>query len=75
MAPSMAKVKEKHLQKITINLPSSLVGKAIKNTGLGITETLKQGLELINASAFYEEALSKKGKIKFSLSTKALRQD
>ena len=71
----MAKLQKVELQKITANLPSSLVGEAMKNTGLGITETLKRGLELLNNSSFYEEALNKKGKIKFNISTKSLRQD
>ena len=75
MVFDMAKQKKQDFQKITANLPSELVGEALKNTGLGITETLKRGLELLNASSFYEEALSKKGKIKFGISVKSLRQD
>jgi len=62
-------------QKITANLPTSLLKEAIKNTGVGITETLRKALELLNASSFYEEALKNRGKIKFGVSVKSLRDD
>lgn len=62
-------------KKITVNLPTELLNKAKKSTGEGITETLRIGLELLAASSFYDKALAKKGKIKFGISLKELRED
>lgn len=75
MVFSMAKNSAINLQKVTVNLPANLLKEATQNTGLGITETLRKSLELLNASAFYEEALMQKGKIKFGISVKNLRED
>ncbi len=75
MVISMAKNSTINLQKVTLNLPVNLLKEATQNTGLGITETIRKSLELLNASAFYEEALSNKGKIKFGISVKNLRED
>jgi len=75
MVLDMAQKNKLNLQKVTVNLPTNLLKEATQNTGLGITETLRKSLELLNASVFYEEALSKKGKIKFGISVKNLRED
>ncbi len=75
MVLDMALKNKLNLQKVTVNLPTNLLKEATQNTGLGITETLRKSLELLNASAFYEEALSKKGKIKFGITVKNLRED
>ena len=62
-------------KKITIQVPDDLLKKAQQATGLGITPTIRQGLELLAASRAYEKLLRLKGKVKFSLDLKSLRED
>lgn len=62
-------------KKITIHIPTELLEKAQASTGLGITPTIRQGLELIAAGAAYEQLLHLKGKVKFSIDLKRLRED
>lgn len=62
-------------KKITIEVPKTLLQKAQKMTGLGITPTIRQGLELIAAAQTYEKLRHLKGKVKFSVDLSSLRQD
>jgi hypothetical protein len=61
--------------KITVQIPESLLKKAQKATGLGITSTIRQGLQFIVAGSAYDKLRRLKGKVKFSLDLKALRDD
>jgi hypothetical protein len=62
-------------QKITASLPKILLHDAQEFTGLGITETLREGLiQLITAKA-YEEIRCFKGKVAVSLDLEELRKD
>lgn len=49
-------------RKITANLPSDLIKKAMAATGEGLTPTLRRGLELVAAQTVYERLLKAKGK-------------
>jgi len=62
-------------KKITIQIPESLLKKAQKATGLGITPTVRQGLQLVAAGRAYAKLRQLKGKVKFSLDLKALREE
>lgn len=62
-------------QKITVQVPKSLLKRALASTGQGITPTVKQGLTLLAASRAYDKILKSKGKIKFSINYKELRED
>ena len=62
-------------KKITVQIPESLLKKAQKATGLGITPTIRQGLQLVAAGRAYGKLRRLKGKVKFSLDLKALRED
>lgn len=62
-------------KKITVYIPEHLLRKAQKATGLGITPTVRQGLELLAAAESYEKLRRLRGKIKFSIDLKALRED
>jgi hypothetical protein len=62
-------------KKITVQIPESLLKKAQKATGLGITPTIRQGLQLVAAGRAYAKLRRLKGKVKFSLDLKALRED
>jgi len=62
-------------KKITVQIPEGLLRKAQKATGLGITPTIRQGLQLVAAGRAYEKLRRLRGKGKFSLDLKALRGD
>ncbi|TAJ98427.1 hypothetical protein EPO44_11625 [bacterium] len=62
-------------KKITIQVPENLLHRAQKATGLGITPTVRQGLELLAASESYEKLRRLRGKVKFSIDLQALRED
>lgn len=50
-------------KKITVHVPEELLIKAQKSTGLGITETVRQGLRLVAASETYADLRKLRGKV------------
>lgn len=65
----------KTIRKVTLNLPADLLTKALESSGAGVTETVRQGLELVAASKAYEKLVKMKGKVRFDLDVKELRRD
>ena len=61
------------LQKVTVMLPKRLAEEATRSVGLGITPTIRKGLEAIVAT----EALKRlrRGKVRFSLDVDEMRRD
>lgn len=68
-------MKSENKKKITVEIPGKLLNRALTYTGLGITPTIKQALELIAAGRAYESLHRLKGKVKFSLTIAQLRDD
>ncbi len=62
-------------KKITVHVQEELLKKAQKSTGQGITETIRRGLQLVAASESYEALRRLRGKVKFSVDLKSLRED
>ena len=62
-------------QKITAHLPKDLLRRAQQATGRGITETLREGLELLSAREAGRRLRALRGKVKFSVDLVALRRD
>ena len=67
--------KEEEIQKITAHLPKHLLAAAMTISKAGITETLKIGLEEITKSQSCENFRKLRGKVKFSIDLKKLRED
>lgn len=63
------------IKKVTVHLPNDLLVRAQKSTGLGITETVRIGLQAVAASEAYRALRKLKGKITFSLDLKKIRDD
>jgi hypothetical protein len=63
----MKGVMELENQKITAHIPKHLLAEARKVTGLGITETLKSGLEKIVATKAYSKLAKLRGTYKFTI--------
>jgi len=63
------------IRKVTLNLPADLLKKALTASGAGVTETIRQGLELVAASKAYDALVQMKGKVPFNLDIKEIRRD
>ena len=62
-------------QKITVHVDQSLLQRARKRTGKGISDTIRQGLTLVAAGAAYQKLRALRGRVKFSVDVRALRED
>ncbi len=62
-------------RKITVRVPDDLLAKAQRETGAGITETVRQGLRLVAAANSYRELRKLRGRVKVALDLSELRDD
>jgi Arc/MetJ-type ribon-helix-helix transcriptional regulator len=62
-------------RKVTVHLPEALLRKAQRSTKKGLTETIREGLRLVSASDAYRELQRLRGKVKFSVALRKLRED
>lgn len=62
-------------RKITVHIPEDLLARAQQSSGLGITETVRQGLRLVAAGDTFRQVAKLRGTIKFSLDPRRLRED
>jgi hypothetical protein len=62
-------------RKITVHVPEELLERAQRSTGQGITETVRQGLRLVAAADTFRSIARLRGKVKFSVDLKRLRDD
>ena len=63
------------LKKVTVMLPEDLLQRATKASGLGVTPTIRKGLENIAGLNPYEELLKLEGTYKFSINIDDMRRD
>ena len=66
---------QKEMQKVTVMLPKVLVQRATRATGVGITPTIRKGLEAMAASEAYERLRKMRGKVRLSINVDELRRD
>lgn len=62
-------------RKVTVELPADLLRRAQRSTGLGVTGTIRQGLELVAARRAYEGLRKLRGRVIFSVRLENLRKD
>lgn len=62
-------------RKITVHVPDDLLARAQEQTGQGITETVRQGLRLVAASATYGRLRALRGKVPIAIDLESLRAD
>jgi hypothetical protein len=62
-------------RKITVEIPQSLLEKAQRASGAGITQTIRTGLQLVAASQTYSRLRQLRGKVHFSRSAAELKAD
>ncbi len=65
----------KALKKVTVHLPEDLLKNARKQTGQGITATIRQGLKLVAAGETYKRLRALRGKVTIQIDLDALRED
>ena len=62
------------IRRITANLPKTLVEDACSTTGMGLTETLIMGLELVRRTRAASKAKQLRGKLHLRLDVDASRE-
>jgi hypothetical protein len=62
-------------RKVTVHLPEELLRKAQQSTGKGVTETIRDGLRLVASGDAYRTLRRLRGKVRFSVNLRKLRED
>jgi hypothetical protein len=62
-------------RKITVEIPATLLEKAQRASGTGVTQTVRSGLELLAASQAYARMRQFRGKIRFARTANELKDD
>jgi hypothetical protein len=62
-------------RKITVLIPEDLLISAQKETGSGVTETVREGLKTLASRRAQRELLALRGKLKFSMTWQELKED
>lgn len=62
-------------RKITVEVPDALLRKAQRQSGEGLTGTVRRGLELLAAGEAYERLARLRGQVKFSTDLPTMRRD
>jgi hypothetical protein len=65
----------KAMRKITVAVPAELLARAQRASGSGITQTVRNGLELLAASRMYSRLLQLRGTVRFSRTADELKAD
>lgn len=65
----------KAVKKLTIEVPEDLLEKAQEATGMGITQTVRTGLQLVAATQAYAQLRELRGKVHFAVSVDELKAD
>lgn len=63
------------VRKITVHVPDDLLKRAQRETGEGVTETVRRGLRLVAASSAYEHLRHLRGSIRLDVDLDELRAD
>ena len=68
-------MKARNLKKVTMELPESLVKAALEETKQNLTETVRQGLEILISRRAGKTLASLRGKLDLKLNLSELRRD
>lgn len=63
------------MRKITVEVPAELLEKAQEQTGHGVSETVREGLELLRRRSAFQRLRELRGKVKFDIDLMALRKE
>lgn len=62
-------------RKITVEIPEQLLKRAQKQSGEGVTGTVRRGLELLAAAGAYDHLAALRAKVRFSIDLETMRDD
>jgi hypothetical protein len=62
-------------RKITVEIPAELLDNAQRASGVGVTQTVRTGLQLVAASQAYAQLRQLRGKVRFSCTSDELKAD
>jgi hypothetical protein len=62
-------------RKITVEIPPELLDRAQRASGVGITQTVRTGLQLVAASQTYAKLRGLRGKVRFDRTSAELKVD
>ncbi|MBV8708743.1 MAG: hypothetical protein JO182_24365 [Acidobacteriaceae bacterium] len=65
----------KRARKITVEIPPELLEKAQQASGMGVTQTVRTGLQLVAASQTYAKLRALRGMVLFSRTSAELKVD
>ena len=63
------------VRKVTVHVPADLLDKAQRETGEGVTETIRRGLKLVAASSGYAQLRRMRGTVRLAIDIDELRKD
>jgi hypothetical protein len=61
--------------KITVEVPTDVLKRAQKVSGIGVTGTVRQALEHLAKQAWYDQIRALRGKVHFTESLESIRED
>jgi hypothetical protein len=62
-------------RKITVFVPEDLLESAQRETGTGVTETVREGLKKLASQRAQRELLALRGQVKFSMTWEEMKED
>lgn len=63
------------MRKITVEVPEELIASVQADSQMGLTETVREALELLRQTQVQSQARKLRGKVKFSMTLDELRRD
>ncbi|PYT33002.1 MAG: hypothetical protein DMG58_09000 [Acidobacteria bacterium] len=66
---------QQQMRKVTVMLPKDLVERATKATGVGLTPTIRKGLESVVVAGAYQRIRERRGKVHLMINVDELRED
>jgi hypothetical protein len=66
---------QQQMRKVTVMLPKDLVERATKATGVGLTPTIRKGLESVVLAGAYRRIRERRGKVHLTINVDELRED
>jgi hypothetical protein len=63
------------MRKVTVMLPKDLVERATKASGVGLTPTIRKGLEAVIVAGAYRRIRERRGKVHLTINVDELRED
>ncbi len=63
------------MRKVTVMLPKDLVEQATKASGVGLTPTIRKGLESVIIAGAYRRIRERRGKVHLTINVDELRED